>query len=91
MNEKMSQDIKEYKILILSLTGAGKTCIIHRFVRGYYQSLFLPSIGVNLTDKYVKLNHGKAIKMVIIDTSGAEKFRCICQRYYKESHGIILI
>ena len=91
MNEKMSQDIKEYKILILSNLGVGKTCIIHRFVRGYYQSQLLPSIGVNLTDKYVKLNHGRTIKMVIIDTSGAERYRCVCQRYYKESHGIILI
>ena len=56
MNEKMSQDIKEYKILILSNLGVGKTCIIHRFVRGYYQSQFPSTIGVNLTHKYVKLN-----------------------------------
>ena len=91
MNEKMSQDIKEYKILILSNLGVGKTCIIHRFVRGYYQSQFPQTMGVNLTHKYVKLNHGRTIKMVIIDTSGAERFRCVCQRYYKESHGIILI
>ena len=87
----MNQDIKEYKILILSHLGVGKTCIIHRFVRGYYQSQFPSTIGVNLTHKYVKLNHGRTIKMVIIDTSGAERFRCVCQRYYKESHGIILI
>ena len=90
MNQKMNQDIKEYNILLLSHTGAGKTCIINRFVRGVFH-VTIATVGVDNIVKDVKLSHGKTVRMKIVDNSGVEKFRHLCRRYYKESHGIILI
>ena len=91
MNQKMIKDIKEYKILLLSDTCVGKTCIVERFVKRYFSKNGLLTIGISFSNKYVKLNSCGATKMQIIDNSGVEKFRHLCRRYYKESHDIILI
>ena len=91
MNQKMIKDIKEYKILLLSDTLVGKTCIVERFVKRYFSKNGLLTIGISFSNKYVKLNGGGATKIQIFDNSGVEKFRHLCRRYYKESHGIILI
>ena len=91
MNQKMSKDIKEYKILLLSDTLVGKTCIVERFVKRYFRENSMITLGISFSNKYVKLNGGGATKMQIIDNSGVEKCRHLCRRYYKESHGIILI
>ena len=91
MNQKMSKDIKEYKILLLSDTLVGKTCIVERFVKRYFRENGMITLGIYFSNKYVKLNGGGATKMQIIDNSGVEKCRHLCRRYYKESHGIILI
>ena len=88
--EKMSQDIKEYNILLLSYTGAGKTCIINRFVRGVFHRT-IATLGVNSIVKDVKLSHGKTVRMKIVDNSGNEKYRSIVKIYYKRADGIILI
>ena len=90
MNQKMNQDIKEYNILLLSYTGAGKTCIINRFVRGDFHGT-IATMGVDNFVKDVKLSHGKTIRMMIVDNGGHEFQRCIVSNYYKRADGIILI
>ena len=40
-----------YKILLLSCTPAGKTCILNRFVENRYNGNFLATTGINTEKK----------------------------------------
>ena len=49
------------------------------------------TIGIDFKTKNVKMRDGKNIKLLILDTTGVERFREITKQYYKGAEGIILI
>ena len=92
----MAEEINhEYKILLLSCTAAGKTCILNRFIENRYSDDSLATIGIGYKAKIIELDNGKGVELQIWDTSyvasTTERFRSIYQIYFKLADGIILI
>ena len=89
----MAEEINhEYKILLLSCTPAGKTCILNRFIENRYIDNFLGTIGIDFKAKIIELDNGKGVELQIWDTSYTERSRACYREYlYKIADGIILI
>ena len=68
----------------------GKTSFFNRYFSEESPSNYIPTIGVDF--KLKKLNIGsKQIKLQIWDTAGQEKYRSICNIYYKAADIIVLM
>ena len=79
-----------FKFLVLGESGVGKTCIILRYTNNEFLCNQLSTIGVDLKIKYISIQT-KALKILIWDTAGEERFRNITSQYYNGSDGIILV
>jgi len=83
--KKLTHQIKETKIIIVGLDGAGKTTILYKLKLGKIVTT-TPTIGFNVeTVKYKKL------LFKVWDVGGQERIRCLWQRYYYDTQGIIFV
>jgi Ras-related protein Rab-1A len=78
------------KILVIGNAGAGKSCLISRYVDKEYTDNYLNTIGVDFKTKILLIND-KKIKINIWDTAGQEKFRSLVTSYYRNSDIIIIV
>ena len=89
----MSSDIKidyQFKILSLGDSEVGKTSIFMRYTDDKFDNNGLPTLGVDLIYKYIKIDN-KNIRLDLWDTAGEERFRNITKNYYNGAHGIIFV
>ena len=89
----MSADIKndfQFKILFLGDSEVGKTSILVRYAEDKFESNGLPTLGVDLIYKYIKIDN-KNIRLDLWDTAGEERFKNIAKNYYKGANGIIFV
>nr|XP_020656082.1 ras-related protein Rab-19 [Pogona vitticeps] len=78
-----------FKIILIGDSNVGKTCVVHRFKSGQYNTKQQNTIGVDFTVRSLEID-GKAVKIQSPDTAGQERFRTITQSYYRSAHGAIL-
>ena len=78
------------KIGLLGNSCVGKTSLIRRFVEDKFEDNFISTIGVDYFEKNVIINN-KQIKLILQDTSGEERFKCLSKNYYKNVDGIIFV
>lgn len=82
------------KIIIIGPSGVGKSCILHRFVKGDWNILTSQTIGVEFSSKIVTVGHSTSrirMKMQLWDTAGQERFRSLTRSYYRGSAGVVLV
>ena len=79
-----------YKILLVGDTGAGKSCLLMRYVDDTFTRNYISTIGVDFKVRGVDVD-GKRVKLQIWDTSGQDRFRDITNTYYRGARGIILV
>ncbi|KAJ5128427.1 Ras-related protein RABA1b [Penicillium atrosanguineum] len=82
------------KIILLGPSAAGKSCVLHRFVKNEWRVLSSQTIGVEFASRIVKLGTGsrrRRIKLQLWDTAGTERFRSVSRSYYRGAAGAILI
>lgn len=82
-----------YKILLLGMSGVGKTQIISRIVRDKFYSS-LSSIGSDIDFIYLRMkvkNKNKVVKVSLFDTAGQERFCALASGLVKGSDGIIFV
>ena len=88
----MAEEINQtYKIILLSCTPAGKTCILNRFVANIYRQYTDTTTCMTQNTKAILLDNGKKVRLEIWDTNSNEKRRAINRIFYKVADGIILI
>ena len=88
----MAEEINhEYKILLLSCTPAGKTCILNRFVANIYRQYTDTTTCMTQNTKAILLDNGKKVRLEIWDTFFNEKYLALIRIFYKSADGIILI
>jgi len=80
----------QYKILFLGDTEVGKTSLLIRYSDNKFENDGLPTLGVDLRNKYVQIEN-KKIRLDLWDTAGQERFLNITKNYFKGSHGIIFV
>merc|ERR1711939_287588 len=78
------------KLLLISDSGVGKSCLLLRFCDDAWTPSFITTIGIDFKIRTIELD-GKKIKLQIWDTAGQERFRTITQAYYRGAMGILLV
>lgn len=78
------------KIVVVGESGVGKTSIIVRFCKGFFNPEYLSTIGVNFFVQDVKMG-SRTLRFQIWDTAGQEQFGPLRHRYYVGSKGAILV
>ena len=90
MNQ-FDEDIIPYlKITLIGDSGAGKTCIINRYIKDDFFSNKVSTMGVSCSNKLVKEDN-KLLRLDLWDTAGQEQYRALGRHFYKDSYVIILV
>jgi small GTP-binding protein len=79
-----------FKIVFLGDSGVGKTNLMSRFARNYFNINSKPTIGVDFALKNVKIGP-HVIRLQIWDTAGQERYKTFTSTYYKDAQGIIFV
>ena len=77
------------KILLLGNGSVGKTSLINRYLKNVYNPVYLTTIGIDQSIKFLSVNN-KHIKLSIWDTAGQEQFRTIAKSFYNKTDAVIL-
>lgn len=78
------------KILTLGESSVGKSSIIRRFTNNKFNEQFLTTVGVDFKSKIISYKN-KKVKVLLVDTSGQDRFRNIANNYYRSADGILLV
>ena len=79
-----------FKIIIVGDPEVGKTSITLRFTNKAFLRTYIPTLGVNITDKNIRVDHSK-IKVIIWDIAGQSKFQTTRKNFYRGAEGIVLV
>ena len=80
------------KIVLVGDAGAGKTCIISRFITNKFDKTQMTTACPSFCTKSVKYKeYNKTINLDIWDTAGQEIYRSISQLFYKNASVGILV
>ncbi|MHA1424496.1 MAG: GTP-binding protein [Candidatus Helarchaeota archaeon] len=81
---------KKHKLIVCGDPYVGKTSTILRFTDNAFRRTYIPTIGVNLSDKTIKYKN-MIVKFVLWDIAGQSKFQKMRSYFYKGADGLILI
>ncbi|XP_066144362.1 ras-related protein Rab-34-like [Euwallacea fornicatus] len=82
--------INNSKCILVGDVSVGKTCLINRFCRHYFDSNYKATIGVDFElEKFLVLD--SPFNLQIWDTAGQERFKSIAQSYYRGANAVILM
>ncbi|MFW9828715.1 MAG: Rab family GTPase [Candidatus Thorarchaeota archaeon] len=91
--DKTDEDAKivyDFKIVICGDPGVGKTSTILRFTDDAFTRTYIPTLGVNISEKNIKTDK-ILIKLILWDIAGQIKFESMRRHFYKGAEGVILI
>merc|ERR1719247_2162504 len=77
------------KVAVVGPEGAGKSCLVHRFIDSTYDAQLPPTIGVDFRIHNIPVD-GLHAKVHLWDTTGCARFSKITHAYYRVAHGILL-
>ena len=80
----------KFKIIICGDPSVGKSSLILRFTNNAFRRHYIPTLGVNVSDKIFKIDDSY-IQLVLWDIAGQQKFQTMRQQFYLGSDGIFLI
>jgi small GTP-binding protein len=81
---------QKYKLIVCGDPHVGKTSTVLRFTDNAFRRTYIPTIGVNLSDKTIQYKD-MVIKFVLWDIAGQSKFQKMRSYFYKGADGLILI
>ncbi|MHA1144932.1 MAG: Rab family GTPase [Candidatus Helarchaeota archaeon] len=86
------EDIKKYtfKIIVVGDVAVGKTSIILRFTDNAFRKTYLPTMGVNISEKVIRRN-GTNAKLTLWDLAGQTKFQIMRKHFYQGADGKLLV
>jgi len=80
----------KFKIIICGDPSVGKSSLILRFTNNAFRRHYIPTLGVNVSDKIFKIEESY-VQLVLWDIAGQQKFQTMRQQFYLGSDGIFLI
>ncbi|MFX0005688.1 MAG: Rab family GTPase [Promethearchaeota archaeon] len=79
-----------FKVVVCGDPGVGKTSTILRYTEDAFTRTYIPTLGVNISEKNVEINKIK-IKLIIWDIAGQIKFEAMRRHFYKGAEAVIFI
>ena len=80
----------KYKMAICGDPNVGKTSIVIQFTEKAFRKTYLPTLGVNITEKSL-IHDDKPVKFVLWDIAGQAKFNRMRRHFYTGSAGVIFV
>lgn len=80
----------KFKLVVVGDPSVGKTSTILRFTDNAFTRTYIPTIGVNITKKSVKINE-KTVRLLLWDIAGQAKFDIMRKHFYRGAEGAFLI
>lgn len=72
------------KVVLLGQENIGKTCLIHRLIKGKFRDEYENTIGAAFCSKRMNVE-SKSVVLGVWDTAGAEKFEAMSRQYIRNS------
>ncbi len=88
--EEEAESLYNFKIVVCGDPGVGKTSTILRFTDDAFTRTYIPTLGVNVSEKNIKTNNS-LVKLILWDIAGQEKFNVMRHHFYKGLEAVILI
>jgi small GTP-binding protein len=89
--DKKIDEVKfKFKLAVLGDPGVGKTSIILRFSDNAFLETYIPTMGVNITEKSFRVKND-VLEVILWDIAGQAKFQTMRKHFYQGSEAIILI
>lgn len=79
------------KIVLLGQFGVGKTSISRRFIENLFDHDYLPTLGVQIKKKRIKLPSGNELSMIIWDLEGFSAVAKTRASYLLGSNGFVYV
>lgn len=89
INIGCSMDNTVYKIIVVGMSGVGKTSLIQYYKSGMKANQMGSTIGTEVYTNSIKIGKNK-INLHIWDTAGQEKYESITTSFYRNSIGAII-
>ncbi|MFX0087749.1 MAG: Rab family GTPase [Candidatus Hodarchaeota archaeon] len=77
------------KICAIGSSNTGKSKIIRYFTEGKFTTNYLPTLGVDITTKTIKVDNNK-VKLILVDTAGQEFFGKLRPSYYRGASACVI-
>ncbi|MFX0020829.1 MAG: Rab family GTPase [Candidatus Hermodarchaeota archaeon] len=88
--EEESAVVYNFKIVVCGDPSVGKTSTILRFTDDAFARTYIPTLGVNISEKNVEINKIK-VKLILWDIAGQIKFEAMRRHFYKGAEAVIFI
>jgi small GTP-binding protein len=80
----------KFKIIFCGNSSVGKTSIILRFTDNTFNRSYLPTMGVNISNKKVTINDN-IVQFVIWDIAGQSKFETMRKHFFRGFDGAFIV
>ena len=92
MEEEEEKEITgfRFKIIVCGDPRVGKTTTVLRFTDRAFRRTYIPTIGVNISEKQIRHENSK-IQYIIWDIAGQSKFQRSRIHFYKGANGQVLV
>lgn len=68
----------------------GKSSLLTQYVEDDFHDVFISTIGIDFRNKNLEVL-GRKVKVRIWDTAGQERFKTLTGKFYRGSHGILML
>ncbi len=80
----------KFKIIIVGDAGVGKTSLILRYTNNAFRRNYVPTLGVQVSDKVFKINES-IVQLALWDIGGQQKFQTMRQDFYQGSDAVFFV
>jgi Ras-related protein Rab-1A len=89
-SQDKTTDRYSQKVVVCGDYAVGKTSLIRRFAENKFDHDYIPSIGLNVVTKTIKID-STDVKLNIFDTGGQERFEPLRLRYYEGADAVVFV
>ena len=86
----MNQNATDIKIIIIGCSGVGKTSFVQRWIKGYFEPIYKPTIISDFQFKIIEWR-GKCYRILLWDIGGQDKTPSMAKIFTRDSMGCIVI
>jgi len=89
-DKKIDRANIKFKLVVVGDPGVGKTSTILRFSDNAFLRTYIPTMGVNITEKSFRVKK-EILEIILWDIAGQSKFQTMRKHFYQGSEAIILV
>ena len=81
----------QFKVIVVGDPQSGKTSLILRFTENAFRRTYISTLGVQVSNKLIRLKDNTIIQLVMWDIAGQQKFDLMRTAFYQGAKGVLLV